>query len=114
MRDQEERLAVLLVELAQERQDLGGPRRVEVAGGLVGQDQGWAVDERPRDRDALLLAAGELARPVVGTLGEAARGWATLLREPAGCRPLGCEPDVWLASNRLICDDSYVSLTRRV
>ena len=34
--------------------------RVEVAGGLVGDQDLGPVDERPRDRDALLLAAGEL------------------------------------------------------
>ena len=31
---------------------------VEVAGGFVGQQDGWVVDEGPGDADALLLAAG--------------------------------------------------------
>ncbi len=38
------------------------PRAVEVAGGLVGEQQRRAGDDRARDRDALLLAARELAR----------------------------------------------------
>ena len=36
--------------------------RVEVAGRLVGEDDGRPRDERARDRDALLLAARELGR----------------------------------------------------
>ena len=37
--------------------------QVERAERLVEQQHGRAVDERARERDALLLAAGELARP---------------------------------------------------
>src|SRR3546814_3363562 len=37
---------------------------VEVAGGLVGQQQGWPGDEGTRQRHALLFAARELARVV--------------------------------------------------
>ena len=44
---------------------------VEVAGRLVGQQQRRVVDERARDRDALLLAAGELVGEVVQLRGEA-------------------------------------------
>ena len=39
-----------------------GERGVEVAGGLVGQQDGGVVDQRARDGHALLLAAGEPAR----------------------------------------------------
>ena len=39
-------------------------RRVEVAGRLVGEDDLRAAGEGPGDGDALLLATGELARPV--------------------------------------------------
>ncbi len=45
-------------------------RRVEVAGRLVGQQDRRVVDECARDRDPLLLTAGELARLVVGAVGE--------------------------------------------
>src|SRR5919198_629372 len=41
--------------------DDAGGARVEVAGRLVGEEQARAVDERAGDRDALLLAAREVA-----------------------------------------------------
>ena len=44
---------------------------VEVAGGLVGEQDGWVVDEGAGDADALLFAAGELAGQVLGAGGEA-------------------------------------------
>ena len=52
--------------------DVGGSL-VEVAGGLVGQDQRRLVGERAGDGDALLLAARELGRAMVEPLGEAER-----------------------------------------
>ena len=39
---------------------------VEAAGRLVGEDQLRVVDERASEREALLLAAGELVREVIG------------------------------------------------
>ena len=48
-----------------------GRCRVEVPGRLVGEDQRRLGDERAGDRDPLLLAAGELAGPVLGAIGEA-------------------------------------------
>ena len=48
--------------------------RVEVAGRLVGQDERRVGDDAPRDRDPLLLAAGELVREVVGRVSEPDRG----------------------------------------
>ena len=45
---------------AQQPQDGRARRLVEVPRRLVGQQQRRVVDERPRDREALLLAAGEL------------------------------------------------------
>ena len=47
-------------ELEEERHDRVAGGLVEVAGGLVGEDQAGAGGERPADGDALLLAAGEL------------------------------------------------------
>src|SRR3546814_3566116 len=41
-----------------------------VAGGLVGQEDQRAVHEGTRDRDALLLAAGELVGEVAHLLGQ--------------------------------------------
>ena len=72
VRDQHDGHA-LAVELLEQRHDLQAGARVEVAGGLVGEDQRGRVDQRARDRHALLLAAGELRRLVVGALGEARR-----------------------------------------
>ena len=44
---------------------------VKRAGRLVGQDQDRIVDQRAGDGDALLLSAGELARPVLRAMGQA-------------------------------------------
>ena len=44
---------------------------VEVAGGLVGEDDRRAADQGPGTGDALLLAAGELVGPVVQPVPEA-------------------------------------------
>ena len=68
---------------------------VEVAGRLVADQQRRIGGERAGDRDALLLAARELGRKVVGLVGEArrargcaarsraARAWAHGARSPA-------------------------------
>jgi len=64
MGDQQHR-ETLLVQLLEDRHHLDAGARVEVAGGLVRQEQGGAVHQRPRDGDPLLLATGELRRGVV-------------------------------------------------
>ena len=46
------------VELIEEGHDFGAGLGVEVAGGLVGEDDGRTVDEGAGDGDALALAAG--------------------------------------------------------
>jgi hypothetical protein len=46
--------------LLKDGHDLHARSRVEVAGGLVGQDEYRIFDQRPRDGDALLLTAREL------------------------------------------------------
>ena len=58
-------VAAARVEAAHQREDLVGRMGVEVAGRLVGQHQRRRERQRARDRHALLLAAGELARQVV-------------------------------------------------
>ena len=50
---------------------IAAPSGVEVAGGLVGQDDRRGADERAGDGDALALAAGELGRVVVEAVVEA-------------------------------------------
>jgi hypothetical protein len=59
-----------LVEVAEDRHDHGLVDGVEVAGGLVGEDQRRLVDQGAGDGDALLLAARELARQVVEALAQ--------------------------------------------
>ena len=72
VRDHHDRLPELLLQLAQQRRAIVlGVLRVEVAGGLVGDDELGVGDDRARDRDALLLAARELARE-----------WSRAVREP--------------------------------
>jgi acyl-CoA thioesterase-1 len=70
VRHQDDGDPLLLVELLEHLQHLLARARVEVAGGLVGEQQARLVDERAGDRDALLLAAGELRRVVVEPLAE--------------------------------------------
>ena len=50
------------VQLLEQLHDFFGLAGVQVAGRLVGQDQFWLGDDRARDADQLLLAAGKLAR----------------------------------------------------
>ena len=53
------------VDAVEQRRDLLARRLVQLAGGLVGQQQARPVGQRARDRHALHLAARELRRPVV-------------------------------------------------
>src|SRR5690606_12940675 len=57
--DHHDGLAVLAVELLQQAQDLLGGLAVQVAGGLVADQQGRVGDDRAGDRHPLLLAAGK-------------------------------------------------------
>src|SRR6185503_3130857 len=61
----------LRVQLFEQRQHLALVRLVEVAGGLVGEQQPRLVDERARHAHALLLAARELGRPVLRAVTQA-------------------------------------------
>ena len=69
VRDDDDRDS-LAVEFAQHRQDLALALAVEVPRRLVGQDHTRAIDQRPGDRHALLLAAGEFIGAVVGALSQ--------------------------------------------
>ena len=60
----------LRVQLVEQRQGVLGGDRIEVAGRLVGQDQRRVGDQRPGDRDPLLLTAGQLTRPVTDPIGQ--------------------------------------------
>jgi len=68
---QDQRSAGIGVEAKEEIDDASAGLGVEIAGRLVGEDDGRVGSEGPRDRHPLLLATRELARRVAGTLGEA-------------------------------------------
>jgi hypothetical protein len=59
------------MQLAEDRHHFLAGLRVECAGRFVGQDHLAAVHQRPRDRHALLLATGQLARLVVHAITQA-------------------------------------------
>jgi hypothetical protein len=69
-----DRLAVLVHRAPQQLQHLLGGRRVEVPGGLVGEQDRRARDQAAGERDALLLAARELRGAVTDSVGEPDRG----------------------------------------
>ena len=71
MRDDDDGETLAAVELAEHVHDFDRGGGVEVAGGLVGEQDARVVDEGARDGDALLLAAGELRGGVVHALFEA-------------------------------------------
>jgi hypothetical protein len=66
--------AVLGVERPEQFHDLVAACRIEVAGGLVGQQHGGLGDDRAGNGDTLLLPAGELGRRVVLPAGQADLG----------------------------------------
>ena len=71
VRHHHDRLAELLHRALHEPEDLGARPGVEVAGRLVGEDDLGPAHERARDRDALLLTAGQLRRPVREAIAQA-------------------------------------------
>src|ERR1700730_2846540 len=68
--DHQDGLPQLLVRLSQHSQHYIGVFRIQVAGGLVSQDNGRLVDQSSGQGHALLLAAGKFGRPMVKTLGK--------------------------------------------
>ena len=70
-----------LVEVVDEAQDFGAGVGVEIAGGLVGEEDGRLEGQGAGDGDALALAAGELVGQVVEAVVEADE-----LEQAAGAR----------------------------
>ncbi len=70
VRHQHHRRPPCTVGVADEGQDLLAGPRVEVAGRLVGEDQGGIDHQRARDRHALHLAARELVGPMAAAVPE--------------------------------------------
>ena len=66
--DHDDGLAELANGVPHEREDLRAGGAVEVAGGLVGEDDLWPAGQRTGDGDALLLAARQFVRPVLQTV----------------------------------------------
>ena len=64
MRDQHDS-PPFVVERPEERHDLFSGRLIERAGRLIRQQNTWIVDQRPGNRDSLLLPAGQFGGPVV-------------------------------------------------
>ena len=79
--------AMLAPDAREQLVHLGAGQRIERAERLVEEQHARAADQRARQRDALLLAAGEDRRPVVGAVGEADIGERRLRRlAPAAAR----------------------------
>ena len=70
------------IEASEEVEDLLAGGRVELAGGLVGEEDRRPVGERAGDRHPLHLAAGELRRPVLRAVSE-----PDVREQLAGARP---------------------------
>ena len=68
MGDHHDRVGVRVDDLAQEGEHATPGAGVQRTGRLVGEQHLGPGDERPRDRDPLLLAAGELGGPVAQAL----------------------------------------------
>src|SRR5687767_1875152 len=68
--DQHDRGSGFAVERLQQIENAGAGRCVEISRRLVREKDAWRVRECARDRDSLLLAAGELCREVVSALCE--------------------------------------------
>src|SRR5829696_7619360 len=62
VRDHDDRLAVVVVQRLEQAEDVVTRLPVEVACWLVAKQQRGIGDYRPRDADALFLAAGQFAR----------------------------------------------------
>ena len=64
MGDQQQGAADAVTQVEQQIDDALAAFRVEVAGRFIGKQDLWVTGKGPRQGDALLLAAGQLARQV--------------------------------------------------
>jgi hypothetical protein len=70
MGDEHDRRRRFPVERLEQLDDVGARVAVEIARRLVGEENPRLIGERPRDGDALLLAARELRRKVIETIAQ--------------------------------------------
>ena len=64
MGDNDERLAFDLVKIQKKIDNRFPAMRIQIARRLITKNDPWPVDQRPRDRNPLLFAAGEFMRTV--------------------------------------------------
>ena len=70
VRDDDERGLFFTDQLQEQLQYGDAVARIEIAGGFIGKENVRLIDDGTRDGDALLFAAGELGREVIGAVGE--------------------------------------------
>src|SRR4030095_6866082 len=73
VRDEDDRDPALAIEGLEELHDLLAGARIQVAGGLVCQDDRWVCHQRTGDGHPLLLTAGHLCRLVAQAIAQADR-----------------------------------------
>src|SRR3954470_23664890 len=71
VRHHDNRFSMLAVQGLQQVEDFIARFAVQIAGGLVAEQQGWVGNDRPRDADALLFAAGKCARKMFHPMSQA-------------------------------------------
>src|SRR5688500_10080615 len=71
VRDEHERSAGRGVQVEKQIDDRVAGFVIEIAGGLIGEENFWAVQKRAGQPDALLFPAGELCRVMMEALGKA-------------------------------------------
>jgi hypothetical protein len=86
MRDQHQRRALLGLQRKDQIDHTRAGRGIEVAGRLVGEQHARRTREGARDRDTLLLAAGELARVMPQYAARARRARGNRARAPPRAR----------------------------
>ena len=65
MSDDDDRRFPVSTELSQQTKNFGTGSRIQLAGWFVSQHKFWLLEQRSRNGDALLLAAGKLMRTMI-------------------------------------------------
>ena len=97
MGDEQHRRAALRHGPAEQGDDLCRGLGIEISRGFVGKDETWRMHQRPRDRDALKLAARQLLRVAVPSSTESSAAHVMTcvdMAEPT-VRPSALAPWTW-------------------